>query len=104
VVQEALTNVGRHARARHVWVDLRQRDEEVQVTVRDDGVGFDLADARARALEGDSLGLLGMQERVELLGGKFDIETEPGQGTTLRLWLQVPASDLGNGEEEDREP
>ena len=87
---EALTNAARHARARHVWVDLRQRDEEVELVVRDDGVGFDLAEARRRGVGGLSFGLLGMQERIELLGGQFEIDTAPGRGTVLRI--RLPAS------------
>ncbi len=99
-VQEALTNAARHARARHVWVDLRQRDEEVELVVRDDGVGFDLAEARRRGVGGLSLGLLGMQERIELLGGQFEIDTAPGRGTVLRIRLPAlgPAQQQTEGQ------
>jgi signal transduction histidine kinase len=90
VAQEALTNVLRHAWARNVWVDLRQDEEGVELTVRDDGAGFDVAAARQRAVHGGSLGLLGMQERVELLGGTFAVESIPGDGTTVRLRLAAP--------------
>lgn len=87
VVQEAVTNVLRHARAGNVWVDLRQDEGGVELSVRDDGVGFDVPAARDRARHGASVGLLGMQERVELLGGRFAIESSPGGGTTVRLAL-----------------
>ena len=97
-VQEALTNAARHAGARHVWVDLRQQDEEVELVVRDDGVGFDLAEARRRGVGGLSLGLLGMQERIALLGGQFEIDTAPGRGTILRI--RLPALGPGEGETE----
>jgi signal transduction histidine kinase len=86
VTQEALTNVLRHARARHVWVALRVDDGDVLLEIYDDGVGFDYSAARARAKFGLSMGILGMQERVELLGGKFDIESSD-HGTTVRVRL-----------------
>src|SRR5439155_25517161 len=88
-VQVARPNPPRRARTRHVWVDLRQRDEEVELVVRDDGVGFDLAEGRRRGVGGLTLGLLGMQERIELLGGKFEIDTAPGRGTVLRIRLSA---------------
>jgi two-component system sensor histidine kinase UhpB len=84
VTQAALTNAVKHAQARHVWVELQQGEWEVLLTVRDDGVGFDLQEARRRAARGESLGLMGIQERVELLGGQIAIESEPGHGTTIR--------------------
>jgi PAS domain S-box-containing protein len=89
VVQEALTNVVRHARARHVWLELRQQDNGLDLTIRDDGVGFDAAAARQGAACGRSFGLLGMQERVEMLGGRITIESETGRGTTLRVWFPL---------------
>jgi two-component system sensor histidine kinase UhpB len=84
VAQAALTNAAKHARARHVWVELRQGESELVLTVRDDGVGFDPREARRRATRGESLGLLGIQERVEMLGGQVAIESEPGRGTIVR--------------------
>jgi signal transduction histidine kinase len=89
VAQEALINVVRHAGARHVWVDLREREEEVELVIRDDGAGFNPEEARRRAARGLSLGLLGVQERVGLLGGRVAIESGPGQGTTIRAWFPV---------------
>jgi PAS domain S-box-containing protein len=90
VAQEALTNVVRHARARQVWLELHQHEDEVRLVVRDEGVGFDVAAARRRAARGECFGLLGMQERVELLGGRIAIESEPGRGTTVRVWFPQP--------------
>lgn len=84
VTQEALTNVERHARARHVWIDLHVLAGALELSVRDDGVGFDVAAARARAISGGSVGLLGMQERVSLLGGEYEIVQVPSGGTEVR--------------------
>jgi signal transduction histidine kinase len=87
IAQEALTNVVRHARARRAWVDLWQDEAEVRLTIRDDGIGFNPGEARRRASRGASLGLLGIQERVELLGGRVAIESEPGRGASIRAWF-----------------
>jgi signal transduction histidine kinase len=104
VVQEGLTNVARHAQARQVRVEVHQRQGELHLLLRDNGVGFDVAAARARATRGASLGLLGMHERVTLLGGHLDIDSQFGQGTEIRVRLPLsaaaPAADwaLGEGE------
>ena len=89
VVQEAVTNVIRHARAAHVWVELRRQDSGLEVAIRDDGVGFDVAAAHRRARAGSSLGLLSLAERVELAGGRSTIESAPGSGTTVRAWFPL---------------
>jgi signal transduction histidine kinase len=92
IVQEALTNVVRHARARQVWVELRQDEAEVHLVIRDDGIGFDLTEARRRAARGQSLGLLGIRERTELLGGQSAIESKPGHGTAIRVQFPVKSA------------
>ncbi len=90
-VQEALTNVARHASARSIAVRLElERDgRTVHLTISDDGVGFDVRQALHRAQVGGSLGLLGLRERVELLGGHLDIRSRPGRGTTVEVRLPV---------------
>ena len=85
VVQEALTNIARHAKARHVWVELRQQGEEVNLSIRDDGIGFDVRTAETRAVQGGSFGLLGMRERAELAGGTLTMQSTPTRGTEIRL-------------------
>jgi signal transduction histidine kinase len=84
IAQEALSNVARHARARHVEVTLTAQDAALEVTVRDDGVGFNVEPLRT------GLGLVGMGERAELAGGRLDIESAPGAGTTLRARFPQP--------------
>lgn len=88
-VQEALTNVVRHAQARRVEVELRQREGGVYLTIRDDGIGFDAPAALERAARGASLGLLSMQERVLLAGGEVEIDSAPGRGTEVRVRLPL---------------
>lgn len=85
IVQEALTNIARHAQAQRVVIELHRNGDALMLSVHDDGCGFDLAAMRARAVTGGSIGVLGMQERAELIGGQLDIESTPGQGSTVRL-------------------
>jgi PAS domain S-box-containing protein len=84
VVQEALTNVVRHAVAHHVWIELSRSESVLEVIVRDDGVGFDVVTTREQTTRRRGLGLLGMAERVQLLGGTLQVESEPGRGTRIR--------------------
>jgi signal transduction histidine kinase len=86
VLQEALTNVARHARARRVSVRLVRDDTMVELRVRDDGAGFEPgADRRG-------LGLQGMRERAALLGGAVQLESAPGKGTMITARFPVPRS------------
>src|SRR5258708_6177452 len=89
VAQEALTNVIRHAQARVVDVELNLADDRLQLIVRDDGRGFEVATARRRATAGASHGLLSMQERVALVGGNLEIGSAPGRGTSVGARLPL---------------
>jgi signal transduction histidine kinase len=89
VVQEALTNIARHAAASRVTVELRRRDGELTVRVSDDGRSFDPDAARARSIKGGSMGLLGMQERVNLAGGWLRIDSAPGRGTHIEAGFPI---------------
>jgi signal transduction histidine kinase len=93
VAQEALTNVVRHAQAQHVWVHVQVQDTALQLTIRDDGVGFDPFMAQMRARDGNSLGLLGMRERVAIAGGTIQITSNPGDGTTVEACFVLHAAD-----------
>ncbi len=88
IVQEALTNITRHAAASTVSVAIEASDEEIRLTVSDDGCGFDAT------LPKKTFGLLGMRERITLLGGQLDIDSVPGRGTrimgTLPLHQDTP--------------
>jgi two-component system sensor histidine kinase UhpB len=101
VSQEALTNVVRHAAARHVWIEVSQSDRVLELVVRDDGVGFDVVPTQEQAVRRGSLGLLGMAERVQLLGGTLQVESEPGRGTRIRASFpmsEVPEEPADPGE------
>jgi signal transduction histidine kinase len=97
IAQEALTNVVRHARAKSVTVELRQDDGQLHLRVHDDGVGFEVAAIRAKAVRGASLGLLSMEERAVLAGGRLEFSSVPGQGTEVHAWFplkwQAPPSE-----------
>jgi len=98
VVQEALTNVAKHAQATHVEVVLERRDDMITLRVTDNGRGLELARAGgALDLSGDRipsghLGLFGMQERVSLVGGTLRLSSRPGQGTTVLVELPLPSA------------
>jgi signal transduction histidine kinase len=85
VAQEAVTNILRHSGAKHVSLDLSKRNGEILFSIRDDGIGFDVEKAHKRSLKGESLGLLGMRERISLLGGQLEIESVPSCGTEVRV-------------------
>ena len=89
IAQEALTNVVRHAQAQRVMVELHQLDDELKLSIRDDGVGFDVRKAWKSAVHGASLGVLGMQERAQLAGGQLVIDSAPGRGTDVRASLPL---------------
>ena len=91
VAQEALTNIMRHAHARHIWIELRYSPVEMCLCVRDDGQGFEPAAARLRATRsGTSVGLLSMAERVALAGGHLEIESTPGHGARVQVTFNAP--------------
>ena len=91
VVQEAMTNVVRHAKATRVDIFAENRGDRIMVMVEDDGVGFDQDGLRSER----SFGLLGMAERAEALGGKLTVESSPGVGTTIVVEVPIvhPHSD-----------
>ena len=85
LVQEALTNVLRHARASEVHVEVTSVESGLKLVIRDNGIGFDVADAMEHARSGESSGLLGMEERAFLAGGEIDLKSDLGKGTEIRV-------------------
>ncbi|MFH1002529.1 MAG: cache domain-containing protein [Chloroflexota bacterium] len=88
VVQEAITNIIKHSRAHSVVISLEFKPAAIAIEIEDDGQGFNVAAVSPRPDKVQGLGLLGMQERVTLLGGSFHLESEPSGGTTLSI--EVP--------------
>ncbi len=89
VVQEAITNVVKHAEAQDVVLSIEFGDTNLKIEVEDDGKGFDVKAVALKADSGRGLGLLGMKERISLLGGRFYIESAPGSGTHLTIEVPV---------------
>lgn len=92
ILQEAMTNVARHARARRAVLRLMREDDILRAMLEDDGVGFNPAEVNICSKDGAGLGLIGMQERALLIGGSVVIDSAPGRGT--RVCVSVP---LGEG-------
>ncbi|PWH15378.1 MAG: hypothetical protein DDG58_11065 [Ardenticatenia bacterium] len=96
IVQEALTNVARHACASHVWVQLEVTPTRVRLSVQDDGHGFDVSQVLSRAQPAGRYGwgLLNIQERATLLGGRCHVISQPGQGCEILVHVPLPAHAL----------
>jgi len=97
IVQEALTNVARHADAHSVSVLLEKRNASVKLIVEDDGHGFDVVDVMSTHSR-DRLGLYGMRERASLLGGTLTIESS-GKGTAIFVEIPLNVKRNGNGQD-----
>jgi PAS domain S-box-containing protein len=89
VVQEAITNIARHAAARNVHISFHFDDEAVTVYLEDDGIGFDMVELTLSPDSGRGLGLMGMHERAELLEGTVEIITAPGYGTQIHIRVPI---------------
>jgi signal transduction histidine kinase len=89
IVQEAITNIVCHARAESAYISLEFRDNSVAVQVEDDGIGFEPSQVVVSEGTSGGLGLLGMKERAELLGGTLTIDTKPGSGTKIVVEIPV---------------
>ncbi|HLA45320.1 MAG TPA: sensor histidine kinase, partial [Aggregatilineales bacterium] len=87
IVQEALTNIARHAQAKTASILIEQRDDNIRIIIEDDGIGFDPIPAVSKE---DSLGLRGIQERARLFGGKMMVESVPNQGTSV--FVELPTT------------
>ncbi len=85
IIQEAINNVRKHARARNVWIRLSDTDGALCASVRDDGRGFPVEEVQRSYVQRGSFGLLNMVERAQLLGGDCRFESAPGQGTTVHV-------------------
>ena len=85
IMQQALTNIARHAQAKNVRIELHRDPRSVELAIIDDGIGFDAGDARVRAHAGESLGLVHMLELAYMAGGILVITSARGSGTTVRV-------------------
>jgi signal transduction histidine kinase len=93
--QEALTNVNRHSGAERAWLAVTREEEGIALTVTDEGRGFRVPQRLSAMAYGGHFGLLGMAERLERLGGRLAVRSQPGEGTTVQVWLPVEAQEEG---------
>jgi signal transduction histidine kinase len=91
MVQESLNNVVHHASAKHAWVDFKFTETGCSIQIRDDGKGFFVPDNPGEFPKRGHFGLLGLHERAELIGAELLIDSKPGNGTTIRISLSIPA-------------
>jgi len=99
IVQEALSNVTRHSGAREVWVTLGEKDNQLNLEIRDNGSGFEARPDMKRAA-GQGIGLMGMRERAEHLQGSLSIRSAPHKGTTVRVRIPLQRPSLQSRSEE----
>ncbi|MBI2852490.1 MAG: sensor histidine kinase [Chloroflexi bacterium] len=93
IVQEAINNIARHARAQQASIRLLLQNSVARIEVTDDGQGFNVEDVLKPHLSGRGVGLMGMQERARLLGGRFNIRSEPGKGTHVTVEVPIPMAE-----------
>jgi two-component system sensor histidine kinase UhpB len=93
IVQEAVTNIEKHARANNLWIRLGEESDRLVVSIEDDGVGFDVQMVEADYDQGNSLGLLNMRERADLIDGVLVVQSGPERGksgTLIQLRMALP--------------
>ena len=96
IAQEAATNALKHAGASRIEITLARKAHELRVAIRDDGKGFDLASARAAALNGESLGILSMEERASSVGARVEIASRPDRGTEIEVHVPLRTGRTGS--------
>jgi PAS domain S-box-containing protein len=94
-VQESISNIARHAGARHVRIEFQFGQEQIEIRVEDDGIGFDMAQVDASRDPRCGLGLVSMYERLSAVGGEFFLTSAPAQGTTIRLCAPIEGGPSG---------
>ncbi len=90
IVEEAVNNARKHARAKHIWVRLTRNGDLIYLEIEDDGVGFDVSSIQSNYEQRDSMGMVNLHERAELVNGILKIDSSPGGGT--RILVTVPGT------------
>jgi signal transduction histidine kinase len=101
IVQEALNNIARHSHAQEAWITLDERDGALHLKIRDEGAGFEMGGLTDRSA-GEGIGLMGMRERAEHLGGTFAIRSAPHRGTTVSVSIPVRSRERQRAEVRER--
>lgn len=97
IVQESITNILRHAKATKIHVTLGQEEHSLDLCIKDDGIGMSAREMPGTAAVRSTLGLLGMQERAQALGGRITIQSLPGQGTEIRVRIPLRSHEAAEG-------
>ncbi|HLE16663.1 MAG TPA: sensor histidine kinase, partial [Syntrophales bacterium] len=95
VIQESLTNITKHADATLVTLEVKKRRNSVQIKIVDNGIGFDVTKMNSTAVAHRGMGLIGMAERVKLVGGEFQLTSKVDIGTTIEVTIPLPGSLAG---------
>lgn len=90
IVEEAVGNARKHANAKHIWIRLKRRGDNLTLEIEDDGVGFNVEQVKANYEKRGSLGMVNLYERAELVNGILKIDSQPGRGT--RIMVTIPAT------------
>lgn len=101
VVQESLTNASKHSGAQNVQIELQRQENQVTLEIQDDGRGFQMSERSSGNVSGQHrLGLLGMEERVKLIGGNFEISSKVNHGTRVSIRIPIQTNGAGNGKDQ----
>ncbi|MBK8137802.1 MAG: GAF domain-containing sensor histidine kinase [Chloroflexi bacterium] len=93
LIEEAVSNARKYAEAQTIRIDIAAKDDQVIVRVADNGVGFDVEKVQAKYVERGSFGMMNMEERAELIGGRLNLQSQPGKGTVVTVTVPLDASD-----------
>lgn len=93
IVQESITNIIRHAKAKNVFLEIKEEEGRIRIIIKDDGVGFDTENIWKELKEGKALGILGIKERVDLFNGNLEIKSKEGEGTEIKIELPFLTKD-----------
>src|SRR4030065_430786 len=99
IIQEALNNIAKHAQADRVEISLVRRDSRILASIQDNGKGFDLDKVLHPESTERGFGIIGMEERVSLLGGEIDIQSRPGSGTLIHI--EIPHVKMRDDDEKN---
>jgi signal transduction histidine kinase len=93
LIEEAVSNARKYAQAHTIKIDILVKPDQVVVRVADNGVGFDVAKVQAQYVERGSFGMMNMEERAELIGGRLNLQSQPGKGTVVTVTVPLDTSD-----------
>jgi two-component system sensor histidine kinase DegS len=93
LIEEAVSNARKYAQAQTIRIDIAVKAEDVIVRIADNGVGFDVEKVQAQYVERGSFGMMNMEERTELIGGRLSLQSQPGKGTVVTVTVPLDTSD-----------